>query len=231
LNSQEKYKLLKAKQSPAGFREISHELLEENKATYNLKTKMYDRVIRDQEGKYLDERLHGIIKVESMELIHKVKESTLQQFKCDNYGKNIQSMNGNEASLYFQPIVAACISKFKSSCKDEEVFDSKTSTKVCGEVEKKLQSYTAKLVKEREREIKAKKDAMNAALIATHACLAAGNISVGIAAACLGQLYAVPATIAGVVTSASQITASAIELNEKSDSPSTSQNEDCDKSD
>jgi hypothetical protein len=114
-----------------------------------------------------------IIKGESRELIQKVKKSTLQQFKCDNDGKNIQSMNGNEASLYFEPIVDACISKFMSSCKgkfrilstyftshlyhrtevdlftDEEVFDSKTLTRVCGEVEKKLQSYTAKLVKVR----------------------------------------------------------------------------------
>jgi hypothetical protein len=84
---------------------------------------------------------------------------------------------------------------------------------------------------ERERKIKAKQDTKNALLIAGHTCLAAGHIGVGIAAACMGQLYAIPATVVGVMNSAGQITASAVELNEKSDSPSTSQDKDCDKSD
>ena len=121
----------------------------------------------------LEFALVHIIQGESWELIQKVKESTLQQFKCDNNGKNIESMNGDEASLYFEPIVDACISKFMSSYKgkfrilityftshlyhrtevdlftDDKVFDSEHLRRVRGEVENKLQSYTAKLVKVR----------------------------------------------------------------------------------
>jgi hypothetical protein len=142
LNSQEKYKLLKAKQSPAGFREMSHELLEENKATYNQKAEMYDPAVRAKECQYMVERLHKILTNDSRELIWKVHESTLQEFKSAFY-KNIENMKEDDADLYFEPIVEVYIDKLMGSCEDLKEFDLDYLRMIRRELREKMQSYVA----------------------------------------------------------------------------------------
>lgn len=83
---------------------------------------------------------------------------------------------------------------------------------------------------ERERKANEEKDRKNGIIIGVHAILGAASIGAGIAAACMGHVYAIVPAFSAAMVSAHKITDSAVELGDN-DSPSTSQDHDCDKSD
>ncbi|CAM0958793.1 unnamed protein product [Alopecurus aequalis] len=140
IDSSKDYQLLKAEECPRRFKERSETFLESIITLYDHKTKMFDPKVRENERKYMFEKLKKVIIDHSGELIQKMQRNTLEQFKAE-YENIINKMEETDVD-YVDQIVDSCILKFMNSCEDLKVFDSDYLHEKCRELKKDMHSFS-----------------------------------------------------------------------------------------
>lgn len=134
--------LLKAEETPQGFKQVSNELLASAITKYNQETEMYDAVVRGNECQKMVDEINKVFAELSRKLIRKIQEDTSEQFK-DEFTRELENMDKTDDVInYDNHKVESCVEKFTNFCEDLRVFDLDHFHNSCGDLQKQLTSYT-----------------------------------------------------------------------------------------